>query len=140
MFFYAITVNRTHKAFYGLDIEEPDMFNMVQSVQGTVENIVSNFKNIEYIDIVLHKNDLVDYHYHALLITNAEITIELAKGWFHLETVINLPKYEKYMHNHDKKVSHKYGDMPYFDSESYKENAINEMLNYMYQSRSALKT
>lgn len=141
MFYYAITINKSHKTFSQFQNEQnPDLYDFVESIKYTIENILKDFKNIHYIDIVLHKNDLVDYHYHALIISQFEISIELAKGYFHLETIINLPKYQKYMHNHDKIISKEYGEMPYIDNDNFKENALNEMLSYMYQSRSALKT
>lgn len=141
MYFYAVTINKSHKMFGQFQNDlKPELYDFVDSIEHTIQNIISEYKNIHYIDIVLHKNELVDYHYHALIISAYEITIDMAKTSFHIESIINLPKYQKYMHNHDKVISKQYGDMPYFDNDNVKDNALNEMLSYMYQSRSALKT
>lgn len=141
MFYYAVTINKSHSMFGQFQNEDKlSLVDFSQSIEQTIDNITDNFHNIEYIDIVLHKNELVDYHYHALIISRYEITVELARGCFHIETIKNLPKYEKYMYNHDLVISRKYGDMPYYDNDNVKDNALNEMLTYMYQSKSALKT
>lgn len=143
MFYYAITINKNHSWF------ELDMLDSSRDIDlnvgslilnSTAKNIISDLHGIEYIDMVIHKNDLVDFHIHGLIASVNEITTLLIKGKCHLEVLMNMPKYEKYMYNHDVVLGRKFGDMPFYDSSDIKDNLYRDVLSYFFQSRSAVKT
>lgn len=137
MYMYAITINKQHNKYVGDDND--DLIGRMMSLNEVSKKIFDDFKNIYYLELVLHKNDISDYHYHGLLICENEIITLLAKGHFHIENLLNLPKYQKYMHNHDVIISQKWGEIPYYEKND-KENAYDEMLRYYFSSKSAKKT
>lgn len=142
MFYYAITINRNHK-WYALEVEKDTPLTQYKTRAydvGFISNVIHQALNIRYLELVIHKNDTTDYHVHGLIISDNEITKELVKEKCHIETVLNLGKYQQYMINHDVEYHAVYGEMPYIEEEDAKKLAYNEMLSYFFSSRSAVKT
>lgn len=142
MYYYAITINPNH-TWYALEVSKDTPIKQYLTREydvGFTSNVIHSNLNIRYLELVIHKNDTTEYHLHGLIISDFEITKELIKGKCHLEIVLNLGKYQKYMNNHDVIYSNIYGEMPYIDDNDTKTLAYNEMLSYFFSSRSAVKT
>lgn len=106
----ALTLNKTHECY--------DSFKEM-----VLHNLLEIFRNYEYIEIVLHENETVDKHYHAIVITKDKVILQELldnKSYygkkFHFEQVANIKKYINYMNNHDLVDKITYGDMPYIDN------------------------
>ena len=47
MFFYAITINKSHKMFGEfLNVDKPELYDYVDSIEHTIQNITSEFKTL----------------------------------------------------------------------------------------------
>lgn len=144
VYFTAITINRNHE-WFKLNNDENTSLELYKDFHfdlHRIKNLILNeIHNIEYINLVIHKNNITDYHIHGLIASNTEITVELLKSkCHHAGMVLNIGKYENYMINHDMIYQVKYGSMPYYDKETVKDNVYDEMIAYFFSSRSAVKT
>lgn len=145
MFYYAITINPNHE-WYNISVDDDislinySLKERIHDLIKTQHSIYDDIKSIRYLELVTHKNDTSSYHIHGLIICDNEITKLLVNKKCHIEAVLNLGKYQKYMINHDKVHQEIFGEMPYIDTDDQKTQVYQEMLSYYFSSKSALKT